>query len=155
MRQLARDRVAAVLTAIIALAAFATAPASATHAKVTRTDHVTATVKRAKSKGSTLVYKGTATSSLFGRGKVVEHARIKGLGSVGRVTITYKHGTVRATTTSKGSLHANLTVSFTGTYKITGGSGAYRHISGHGSFTGKGPLDLSRATFKQRGRVSY
>lgn len=148
-------RLAAVLPALIAVAAFSASPAPATAARVTRTDHVTATVKRAKSEGSTLVYKGTATSSLFGRGKVVEHAKIKGLGSVGRVTITYKHGTVRATTTSKGSLHANLTVSFTGTYKIIGGSGAYRHISGHGSFSGKGPLDLSRASFKQRGRVSY
>lgn len=140
---------------LIALAAFSASPAPAGVARVTRTDHVTAAVRRAKSKGSTLVYKGTATSTLFGRGKVVEHAKIKGLGSVGRVTITYKHGTVKATTTSKGKLHANLTVSFAGTYKITGGTGRYRHISGHGSFTGKGPLDLSGATFKQRGPVSY
>ncbi len=130
-------------------------PPLATAARVTRSDHVTAAVRKRSQHGNRLLYVGTAHSHVFGSGHIVEHATIQGLGSVGTFSIGYRGGTVRGHSRATGRAHANLTVSFSGTYRFTGGTGTYRNISGSGRFSGSGPLNLSSATFHQHGTVSY
>lgn len=118
-------------------------------------DVVTATVHRRSTKGNVIVYTGTAHSRVFGTGTVSERAVVRGLGADGTFRIRYRRGTIRGTSSARGSAHANLTVSFRGTFRITGGTGPYRKARGSGTYTGSGPLDLSRASFRQTGRVSY
>lgn len=141
--------------ALLAVLTLAPSAPPANGAATTREDTVTATVHRRANQGGALVYAGVARSRVFGRGAVIEHARVHGLDSTGTFTITYRGGKVRGHSVSRGKPHANLTVTFTGTYRITSGTGAYRHVRGHGTFSGSGPLDLSRAMFRQRGPVSY
>ena len=135
----------------VALAALLlAAPASA---RTTRTDSVTAKVRSAGKDSQGLIYKGTVRSRVFGRGTVIEH--IGALGLRGTFTITYRHGKVRGTSVAHAKPRADGSLSFTGTYKLVGGTGRYRHVRGHGTFRGYGPSDLSTATFTQSGRVSY
>jgi hypothetical protein len=143
------------LTLLAVLVSVAPSGPPANGAATTRQDSVTATVHRRANQGGALVYAGVAHSRVFGRGAVIEHARVHGLDSTGTFTIAYRGGKVRGHSLSRGKPHTNLTVTFTGTYRITSGTGAYRHVRGHGTFSGSGPLDLSRATFRQRGSITY
>jgi hypothetical protein len=131
----------------------ASALVPATALAVTRNDVVSATVHKTGTDGSKLVYKGTVDSRVFGRGTVVE--KIGGLGTVGSFTIRYRRGTVRGSSVAHAKAAPGGGVTFTGTYKLLGGTGAYRHIRGSGTFSGTGPANLMSATFKQRGRVRY
>jgi hypothetical protein len=90
---------------------------------------------------------------VFGRGTVVEH--VTALGLRGSFVIRYKRGTVRGTSVAHASTQGDGSVALSGTYKLTGGTRRYRHVKGHGTFTGHGAANLSSATFTQRGRVSY
>jgi hypothetical protein len=118
----------------------------------THTDTVTATVKKTGRSGTALVYKGTVHSKVFGQGKVVEkiYATLKGT-----FVITYEHGKVRGSTTAHTQPSSGGKLKVTGTYRITGGTGRYKHISGHGTFTGSSSSDLSRASFRQHGKVRF
>jgi hypothetical protein len=144
-----RQLVPVPLLALVLAAALVPASALA----VTRSDVVTATVHKTGTDGSRLVYKGTVKSRVFGRGTVVE--KIGGLGTVGTFTIRYRRGTVRGSSVAHAKAAPGGGVTFTGTYRLLGGTGAYRHIRGSGTFSGKGPGNLMLATFKQRGRVTY
>src|SRR5689334_7586996 len=136
------------LAAIVALLVLA-APASAAR---TRTDTVTATVHKTGRSGTALVYKGVVHSKVFGRGRVVEkiYGNLKGT-----FVITYKHGKVRGATTAKTQPSGGGKIRVSGTFRLTGGTGRYRHISGHGTYTGSSSTDLSRASFRQHGRVRF
>lgn len=131
------------------LAALVLTPAAAQ--AVTKTDTVTASVRKTGRSGTALVYKGTVRSKVFGRGTVVE--KIYG-GLRGTFVITYRRGKVRGRTTAKATPVSNG-VRVSGTFRITGGTGRYRRVRGHGTYTGHSNASLSRATFRQRGRVSY
>jgi hypothetical protein len=119
----------------------------------TRDDVVSASVHKTGTEGTKLVYKGTVVSRVFGRGTVVE--KIGGLGLKGTFVIRYARGTVRGTSTAHAKPAGSGKVTFTGTYKLTGGTGAYRKVRGQGTFSGSGSADLQSAAFRQRGRVSY
>jgi hypothetical protein len=134
--------------AVVALLAVGVA-----EARTTRTDRVTAKVNSAGHDDRGLIYRGTVHSRVFGGGTVVEH--VGGLGLQGTFFIRYRHGSVHGRSVAHAHPQSDGSVAFTGTYRLTGGTGRYRHVSGHGSFSGHGPADLSSATFTQRGRVSY
>lgn len=138
-------------TVLLAALALAALPVAAATARVTRDDVVTASVHKTGQEGTKLVYRGTVRSRVFGHGTVVE--KIGGLGLRGTFTIRYRRGTVRGTSTAHAHPEGSR-VAFTGTYRLVGGTGAYRHVRGHGTFSGSGP-DANSATFRQRGRVSY
>ena len=133
------------LTAALLLAA----PAGAA---TTHTDTVRASVHKTGRSGTALVYKGTVHSKVFGRGRVVE----KVYGDLrGTFVITYKHGKVRGRTVAHTRTGSGGKLRVSGTYRLTGGSGRYRHISGRGTFTGSSSADLSRASFRQHGKVRF
>jgi hypothetical protein len=136
----------------LALAVAALVVAAPAAAPTTRTDRVTAKVHKTGRDSRGLIYKGTVRSRVFGRGTVVEH--VGGL-LRGTFTITYRRGKVRGTSVAHAKPEGDGTVSFTGTYRLTGGTGAYRRIRGKGTFRGHGSSDFSTATFTQSGRVSY
>jgi hypothetical protein len=138
------------LLCVAAVAAVVAVPASAA---TTHRDRVTATVHRQSQKGSTIIYTGSVSSSLFGRGTVRQTVHLTGLNVTGSFVITYKGGTIRGSTKAKAKLHLDGTSSFTGTERITGGTGRYGGAHGSGSYTGSG--SLTKATFKQTGTVTY
>ena len=124
------------------------APAQA----VTKMDEVRATVKRSGTQGTAMIYKGTVNSKVFGKGTVVEkvYSNLKGT-----FVITYKKGKVKGTSTAKLNDVSGSTIKVSGTYRITGGTGAYKKVRGSGKFTGTSSQNLQKATFHQRGKVSY
>jgi hypothetical protein len=133
----------------LALLTVAAAPAAA---RTRRIDSVTATVHKTGRSGLDLVYKGTVHSRVFGTGRVTEYVS----GNLhGRLVIRYARGVVRGTTVAHVRNAGNNGVDVYGTYRLTGGTGRYRHISGHGSFTGHSSRDLNTASFRQHGPVSF
>jgi hypothetical protein len=133
----------ALLTALLLVA-----PAAATN----RTDTVTASVHKTGRSGTALVYKGTVHSKVFGTGSVTEYLE----GNLkGRFVIRYAKGTVRGMSVAHIKNAGGNGVDVTGTYKLTGGSGSYKHVSGHGRFTGHSSQDLQSASFRQHGAVSF
>ena len=133
----------------LAVALLLAAPAAAA---TTHTDTVRASVHKTGRSGTALVYKGTVRSKVFGRGRVVE----KVYGDLrGTFVITYKRGKVRGRTVAHTRSGSGGRLRVSGTYRLTGGTGRYRHISGHGTFTGSSSTDLSRASFRQHGKVRF
>ena len=121
-------------------------------ARSTHVDTVTASVHKTGTSGTSLVYKGTVHSKVFGKGKVTEYIQ----GNLkGRFVIRYAHGTVRGTSVAHASPSGGGKLKVSGTYKLTGGTRRYRHIGGHGTFTGSSSRDLQSATFRQHGKVSF
>jgi hypothetical protein len=119
---------------------------------VTRHDVVTATVHKSGRSGTALVYKGTVHSKVFGTGKVVQkvYPNLKG-----SFVITYAKGKTKGVTTTKTDPQPGGQVKVTGTFRFTGGTGKYRHVRGSGKYRGSSNADLSKATFRQEGDVSY
>jgi hypothetical protein len=145
--RLARPLVPALLVA----AAVAAAPASAA---TTHRDTTIATVKKASGQLPNVVYTGTVRSSVLGRGTVHQVVHINGLNVTGEFVITYAKGTIRGTVKA----HAKITLkgaTFTGTEKITGGTGRYKGAGGSGTYAGTGPLNMSSATFRQTGTIRF
>src|SRR4051794_32676994 len=134
-----------------ALAAALAVAAPAGAAK-TRTDTVTATVHKTGRSGTALVYKGVVHSKVFGKGRVVEkiYGNLKGT-----FVITYAHGKVRGATTAKTQPSSGGRLKVSGSFRLTGGTGRYKHITGHGTYTGSSSTDLSRASFRQHGKVRF
>src|SRR3954452_11873785 len=121
-------------------------------ARSTHTDTVTASVHKTGRSGTSLVYKGTVHSKVFGKGRVTEYVQ----GDLkGRFVIQYARGKVRGTSVAHIKNAGGSGVDVTGTYRLTGGTGTYRHVSGHGTYTGHTDQSLQRASFRQHGRVSY
>ena len=137
------------LCTAVAVVAVAAAPAGAAK---TRTDTVTASVHKTGRSGTALVYKGTVHSKVFGPGKVVEkiYGDLKGT-----FVITYAHGKVRGSSTAHTAPSTGGKLRVSGSYRLTGGTGRYRHISGHGTYSGTSSADLQRASFRQHGRVRF
>jgi hypothetical protein len=145
--RLARTLVPALLVA----SAVAAVPASAA---TTHQDTTVATVKKASGGIPDVTYTGTVRSSVLGRGTVHQVVHITGLKVTGRFVITYAKGTVHGTV--KASAKITLKgATFTGTEKITGGTGRYKGASGSGSYAGSGPLNMSSATFRQTGTIRF
>jgi hypothetical protein len=140
----ARPIVPVLVVAGLVVGAAVAAPASAA---TTHRDTTVATVKKASGKLPDVVYTGTVKSSVLGRGQVHQVVHINGLDVTGEFTI---RGTVKA--------RAKLTLKgarFTGTERITGGTGRYKGASGSGSYAGTGPLNMSSATFRQTGTIRF
>ena len=115
-------------------------------------DEVRATVKKTGRSGTAIVYKGTVHSKVFGTGKVVE----KVYGNLdGTLEITYEKGKVFGTTTAKVTPMGGGKVRVSGTYKLTRGTGKYKGIRGSGTYKGTADADLQRASFTQRGPVTF
>lgn len=115
-------------------------------------DEVTAKVRKTGRSGTAIVYKGTVDSKVFGDGKVVE----KVYGNLdGKFEITYKAGKVFGTSTAKIDPQGGGRVKVYGTYKLTRGTGRYKGIKGQGTYRGSADADLQRATFTQKGPVTF
>jgi hypothetical protein len=121
-------------------------------ARTSRVDTVTAAVHKTGHSGLDLVYKGTVHSRVFGQGQVTEYV---GGNLRGRFVIRYAHGVVRGTSIAHARGASGGGVDVTGTYALTGGTGRYRRIKGHGTFTGHSSQSLQSATFRQHGGVSF
>src|SRR3954463_4327623 len=133
----------------LAAALLLVAPAAAA---TTHTDTVRASVHKTGRSGTALVYKGTVRSKVFGRGSVVEkiYGNLKGT-----FALTSNRGEVRGSTAAHPRSGSGGRLNVSGTSRLTGGTGRYRHVSGHGTFTGSSSPHLSRARFRphRRGRL--
>ena len=136
------------LVLITLAAALGAAPAQA----VTKNDVVTASVRKTGRSGTALVYKGTVNSRVFGRGTVVEKVYPD---LTGTFVITYAKGKTMGRSTARTRPSSGDRIRVSGTYRLTGGTGRYKNVRGKGTFTGSSNRDLSRATFRQEGKVSY
>jgi hypothetical protein len=122
-------------------------------ASTTRTDTVTGSVHKTGISGTSLVYKGTVHSKLFGTGKVTQ--KIGGVGLRGTFVIVYRRGTVRGTVTTHAKGAPDGGVDVTGTYTYASGTKLFKHVSGRGTFTSHAPKSLTSATFHEKGKITY
>lgn len=113
---------------------------------------MTASVKKTGRSGTAFVYKGTVNSRVFGKGTVVEKVYAD---LTGTFVITYAHGKTMGRSTAKTQPSSDGRIRVSGTYRLTGGTGRYKDVKGAGTFTGSSNRDLSRATFRQEGKVTY
>jgi hypothetical protein len=121
----------------------------------THVDNSTATVHKVSGSGKTTVYAGDMTSTALGRGSVRQSVVLgKGLKVTGRYVVTYRGGTVRGTVKAKAKISGGKIV-FSGSARITGGTGRFKRASGSSTYTGVANLSGTTATFSQRGRISY
>lgn len=104
--------------------------------------------------GPAVIYRGSVTSPRFGRARVTQRLRITVLSATGTFRVRYRGGTLRG----RVSAHARVRgsgLAFEGTLRITGGSGRFSGAHGTGRYSGTSSLDLSHATFEQRGTLTY
>lgn len=121
----------------------------------TRVDTATATVHKVSGSGAKTVYAGDMTSTALGRGSVRQTVVLgKGLKVSGNYVVTYKGGTIRGTVHAQAQISGGK-ITFSGTSRVTGGTGKYQHASGSATYTGTANLSGTSATFTQRGRVSF
>jgi hypothetical protein len=64
-------------------------------------------------------------------------------------------GSLKATFTGTGTLNPDGSTSFTGSGKIKGGTGIYKHVTGTLSFTGSAPANSTAATQHITGKLKY
>jgi hypothetical protein len=121
----------------------------------TRVDNSTATVHKVSGSGAKTVYAGAMTSSALGRGNVRQTVILgKGLKVTGSYVVTYRGGTVRGTVRAQAKISGGQ-ITFTGSARVTGGTGKFRGASGSSTYTGTANLSGTSATFTQRGRISF
>jgi hypothetical protein len=123
--------------------------------RVTRKEVAVAHVALQESSSSSLRYRGRTRSQTFGRGRLSIRGHIRGSTLVASFAARYRLGRVKGVARITGEPTVSGDIKLSGTTRITGGTGRYANARGHGSLRGKGPLDLSRATLRQRGVVSY
>lgn len=140
---------APLIAAVAVLAVTGSASAATTHR-----DTTVSTVKKSGGSLPNLVYSGTVTSTALGRGTVHQTVHLHGLNVTGAFTITYAKGTIHGVVKAKAKI-TTKGATFTGTERITGGTGRYKGASGSGSFSGTGALDESSATFRQKGTIRF
>ena len=141
----------ALLLTIGGVALTAATPAVA----ATHTDNSTATVHKVSGSGNTTVYSGNMTSTALGRGTVRQTVILgKGLAVTGNYVVTYSGGTVRGTVKAQAKISGGK-ITFTGTARVTGGTGKFKGATGSSRYTGTANLSGTTATFTQRGTISY
>jgi hypothetical protein len=132
--------------------------ASTAWAASTRTVSASGTVKYVKREASTkkIEQRGTVNGSPFGRGTLVLRSKLAARKTLEySVTLTTSRGRVtgagRATLKASGSQ-----ADYSGTLRITGGSGAYRGISKRTlKVTGRGDSTARSTTVRISGSVRY
>jgi hypothetical protein len=141
----------ALLPTICGALLFAASPALAAR----HVDNSTATVQKVSGSGKTTVYAGNMTSTALGRGSVRQTVILgKGLKVTGRYVARYRGGTVRGTVRAQAKISGGK-ITFTGSARITGGTGKYKGATGSSTYTGVANLSGTTATFTQRGTISF
>ncbi len=113
--------------------------------------------------GTTIVSAGIVTQKPGGSGANVDHVTVTSLSLsnhtdtlTGRTTIFLGRGTMIAKLAVADKVSSNGTITFQGTGTYAGGTGAYKGIVGHFSFTGeKGTAPGSVTTIRATGRATY
>jgi len=118
-------------------------------------DSSTSTVHKVSGSGATTVYEGTMRSSAFGRGTVHQVVRLgSGLKVTGNYTVRYKGGTLKGAVTAQAKIGSGG-ITFTGTAKVTGGTGRFKGAKGSARYTGTANVAGTSATFKQTGTIRF
>lgn len=145
-----RCRLVPILTIAVAAALLAPSVASAT----TIAYEARGSVRKVSQTGTTVVYRGHVRSPTLGRARVAQRLRLEGLSASGTFRVRYRGGTIRGRVHATARIEGGAAV-FKGRLRITGGTGRFTGARGRGRYSGRSTLDLSRATFHQRGRVVY
>jgi hypothetical protein len=113
--------------------------------------------------GSTTVHAGVATLTPGGRGADVDYVTITGLSLAtrsatfkGRVTLFFLTGTLSGKSVGRAKIRTDGSVTFTGTTTLTGGTGAYKGVTGRLTFSGGSRNKAgSVTTFHLTGTATY
>ena len=141
----------AVVMLTVAAARAAAQPTPLAHAAHSLNGRDTAHLHYTKSSGSLLFEEGAASGTLPG----TMHAELNiGATFTGNFTIYTQFGTIkgRGTGTPHGSGRYE---SFAGTLVVTGGTGRYAHVRGHGGFYGTFDRRTYALVVQTTGKLSY
>jgi hypothetical protein len=150
-----RSRILVVLS-LAACLALVPALASAAPAKKTRAltgNLQMAVIGQNGDTGS--VYAGELNGRPIPRAAVIVRNKVEGSTSTGAAIVYAKRGTIRARIVNEIQPQPDGSVSFPGTFKITGGTRAYRGATGSGSFGGTLPAGSTIYSFELDGKIRY
>lgn len=141
-------RVFAALVVLLALAGTTVAWAT------TRTLDATAALKTTKRDGLRATQKGTVDAKPFGKGTLTLNSFIQ----KGKIdaTFTATIGSSQVRGRAFGRVDIKKRITFTGTARLTSGTGRFKNVSGRGlRFTGNGPLNGRTIDVTLRGAIKY
>lgn len=152
------------LSALIAVAVVALAAATVASGRSSgRTHTLNVTIKQATISVSgtpgppvngSEVAAGTVTGARnLGAGSVVQHVTFTSPSVfTAKFTVFYAHGTFKGTDSGSAIVNEQGSATFSGTGKVTGGTGTLRGARGSFTFTGSSPSGSTVATFKITGK---
>jgi hypothetical protein len=147
-----------IAVSIASLALLSAAPAAVAAAKPTSHKvNLTARAAIIAVAGSKLTFAGDISDKTLGKGAVIFTSVVTGDNvKVSYVTFTAK-GTTKGTAAAKATNEPDGSVSYAGTLKITGGTGAYKgaHSTKDLTVTGTVPKDSTILSLKVTGSVTY
>jgi hypothetical protein len=140
------------ILACLLVAALAAPPIAAARSQAI---DVSATVRLVPGKGAVLQQSGRFAGAPLGSGTIRLRTRLgQGDGAVFSVVMATRRGTLRGSGTISLEFRGR-TVVYSGTVNITGGTGAYRRVTGRGvRVAGRGGVDANAYSFRMVGRLS-
>jgi hypothetical protein len=138
--------------------AFALVPALASGAPAKKTRTLTGSLHMAvigPNGDNGAVYAGELIGKPIPRSGLILRNQVEGTTSTGKGIVYAKRGTIRATTINEIQPQPDGSVTFPGTFKITGGTGAYRGATGNGTFSGVLPAGGTIYEVNLEGKIRY
>lgn len=101
------------------------------------------------------VYAGEVKGKPFGTAAVLARDQVSGTTSTGKAVIYAKRGTIRANITNEIQPQPDGSAKFPGSFKITGGTGLYKGVTGKGKFDGSAAAGSPVIVFHVTGKARY
>jgi hypothetical protein len=101
------------------------------------------------------VFAGEMIGKPIPRSAVILRNKVEGTTSTGTATVYAKRGTIRASVKNEIQPQPDGSASLPGTFKVLGGTGAYRGATGNGTFTGTLPAGSTIFEVKLVGKIRY
>ena len=101
------------------------------------------------------VFAGELNGRPIPRAAVIVRNKVEGTTSTGTAIVYGKRGTIRARITNQIQPQPDGSVSLPGTFKILGGTRAYKGATGSGSFGGTLPAGSTIFSFEIDGKIRY
>jgi len=101
------------------------------------------------------VFAGELLGTPIPRSAVILRNKVEGSTSTGVAVVYAKRGTIRARVVNEIQPQPDGSASLPGTFRVLGGTGAYKGATGSGSFTGTLPANSTIFEVELEGKIRY
>ena len=145
------------LVALLALGLVVAGSTSVAFAKKhKKTVKLTAEIAQVSPSGASPIIDAGTVSGTFGAGAVILRSTVTGTTITSKGKVWYDKGTITSTATVNAAVQPDGSITYTGTGRITGGTGKFKHAKGKFTITGTSPPnDPGHATLQTSGPLTY